>query len=322
MLRKRGFTIVELLTVMGVIAVLIGLMVPALALVKDYSKRIQQRAQFHGIDMGLEMYKTEFGAYPDSSDNNYTGKEAVTYCGANKLAEALVGLDLIGFHPNADFRSDGKNTVVDNFGAPLVDHDVYDTTGLVATWQTGQQNIEARKGPFADLEKVNAYRIDEVYSPTAGYGSFAANFTPPGAAQAMYPLVLCDVYAQKRSGTGAKKTGTPILYFRADSSKKFQDSTDDSNGSGNTDDDDIYNYRDNMDLLAIGTPNGGDPFALVSAVVTGDPFQEFDNMIRNENITTVRRPYRADSYILISAGKDGSFGTADDVFNFDKEVTE
>ncbi|MHC5192000.1 MAG: type II secretion system protein [Planctomycetota bacterium] len=33
MKRKQGFTIIELLTVMGVIAVLIGLMVPALALV-------------------------------------------------------------------------------------------------------------------------------------------------------------------------------------------------------------------------------------------------------------------------------------------------
>ena len=77
--RKKGFTIVELLTVMGVIAVLIGLMVPALGLVKDYSKRIQQKAQFHGIDMGLEMYKTEFGSYPRSDDNNVTGKEAVNH---------------------------------------------------------------------------------------------------------------------------------------------------------------------------------------------------------------------------------------------------
>jgi len=30
----------------------------------------------------------------------------------------------------------------------------------------------------------------------------------------------------------------------------------------------------------------------------------------------------ADSYILISAGKDGDFGTADDILNFDKEITE
>ena len=30
------------------------------------------------------------------------------------------------------------------------------------------------------------------------------------------------------------------------------------------------------------------------------------------------RPYRADSYILMSAGFDGLYGTKDDVFNFEK----
>ena len=57
--RKKGFTIVELLTVMGVIAVLIGLLIPALGLVKDNAKEIQQKAQFHGIDVGLEIFKNE-----------------------------------------------------------------------------------------------------------------------------------------------------------------------------------------------------------------------------------------------------------------------
>ncbi|MHC5192001.1 MAG: hypothetical protein ACYSOP_07455, partial [Planctomycetota bacterium] len=69
--------------------------------------------------MGLEMYKTEFGSYPRSNDNNIAPQHPVdntAYCGANKLAEALVGLDLIGFHPNADVRSDGQNLVTDSVG--------------------------------------------------------------------------------------------------------------------------------------------------------------------------------------------------------------
>jgi hypothetical protein len=39
--------------------------------------------------------------------------------------------------------------------------------------------------------------------------------------------------------------------------------------------------------------------------------------IRNEKVSTISRPYRADSYILISAGWDGEYGTADDICNFD-----
>ena len=58
---RAGFTIVELLTVMAVIAILIGLLVPALGLVNNAAKDLQQKAQFHGIKVGLELFKTEFG---------------------------------------------------------------------------------------------------------------------------------------------------------------------------------------------------------------------------------------------------------------------
>ena len=319
MKRKQGFTIIELLTVMGVIAVLIGLMVPALALVKDYSKRIQQKAQFHGIDMGLEMYKTEFGSYPRSDDNSITPHpdDPTPYCGSNKLAEALVGLDLIGFHPNADFRSDGQNLVPDPIGGGSQLVNVYDTQGTVATWQTGQENIDARKGPFVDLEKVNAFRLDEIYAnlPAPFTDNFATLDAQSNSVN-LYPLALCDVYAQKRSGTGAKKTGTPILYFRARSNYS-QQNINDTQGLV----DDIYNLEDNINLLGLGMPNDGTGHTVMDTT-TDSEYENFENMIVNENLQTIRRPYRADSYILISAGKDGDFGTADDVFNFDKEVTE
>ncbi|OQY07173.1 MAG: hypothetical protein B6I25_02335 [Planctomycetales bacterium 4572_13] len=313
--RKKAFTIVELLTVMGVIAVLIGLMVPALALVKDYSKRIQQKAQFHGIDMGLQMYKTEMGSYPESSENLIAPKAGDTstdaYCGANKLAEAMVGLDLIGFHPSSSFRGDGMSTIATSPPDVVVYNAEADTV-----WQTAVENMDARKGPFVDLEKVNAFRMDEVYD-AANLGSFASS-TSVGNGGSMYPLVLCDVYAQKRSGLGAKKTGTPILYFRAHTNYKFQDSTD-AQGT----DDDIYNLNDNLEYLDLGLPDGTglSGFTMMDTTVQNE-FLNFEDMILNKNVTTINRPYRADSYILISAGKDGDFGTADDVFNFDKEITE
>ncbi|MEN8128559.1 MAG: type II secretion system protein, partial [Planctomycetota bacterium] len=275
MKRKKGFTIVELLTVMGVIAVLIGLMVPALALVKDYSKRIQQKSQFHGIDMGLQMYTTELGSFPRSDDNSLivpAPADPSGYCGANKLAEALVGSDLIGFHPNSDFRSDGTNDVPDtiNGGTQLVN--VYNTQGT-AGWQTGQENIDVRKGPFVELENANAFRIDEVYAAAPG-APFAANFATfdaQGNAVTLYPLVLCDVYAQKRSGTGSKKTGTPILYFRARTQYSQQNYSIDTDYT-----DDIYNYDDNVNLLSLGMPNDGTAFTVEAGGI--GPLENFENM--------------------------------------------
>lgn len=319
-----GFTIVELLTVMAVIAILIGLLIPALTLVRDNAKKLQQKAQFHSIDVGLELYKAQFGGFPQSYDNtdgivpdnvNDTG----AYCGANKLAEAMVGLDFLGFHPNSDFRSTGLNTVVDKTGATLPDIPVYDTTGANPTWETAQENIDARKGPFVNTENANAFRMDEVYAAVPA--PFAANFNPPSGGS-FYPLVLCDVYAKKRSGTGGKKTGTPILYFRANTNFSVQQQNVDNNASGIAFDDDIYRLDDNRRLIQLGLPDDGTPFALEQAVQTGDPYQEFDNWIVNTQVQSIRRPYRADTYILISAGKDGDFGTADDIFNFDKETIE
>jgi hypothetical protein len=50
---------------------------------------------------------------------------------------------------------------------------------------------------------------------------------------------------------------------------------------------------------------------------------DFENMILNRQVTRdptvdIKRPYRAQSYILISAGKDGLYGTSDDITNFKK----
>jgi len=188
---------------------------------------------------------------------------------------------------------------------------VYNTVG-VANWQDAEENIEARKGPFVDLESANAFYMNEVYYTGDTTPTFISNVDNNG----LYPPVLCDVYAQKRSGLGGKKTGTPILYFRARSNFTLQDYSMDGDYTN-----DIYNLDDNINLLNLGMPNDSTAYSIETAG-NGDIYENFENMIVNQNVQAIRRPYRAEAYILISAGKDGDFGTADDVFNFDKEVTE
>jgi prepilin-type N-terminal cleavage/methylation domain-containing protein len=314
--KTKGFTIVEMLTVMGIIAILIGLLVPALNQVKDYARQVQQKSQFHGIDVALEMFKTEFGAYPESSDNIDTldatqnhPRDVAVYCGANKMAEALVGLDLLGFHPNSEFRSTGRNTVTLKAGgqAVMTVYWAYDDTQ--STWQTANENIQARKGPFIESENANAYRMDEIYPDAAPYvGNYTTN--------RLFPLALCDVYAKKRLGTGNKKTGMPILYYRARTTNSLQDLTTTDIAGKN---DDIYYYPDNDHLLAMGTPELSPVVHPLFGTAAAYPLN-FENLVLNKQLSPVKRPYRAGSYILISAGKDGLYGTGDDIFNFDKTV--
>lgn len=313
--QNKGFTIVELLTVMAVIALLIGLLVPALALVKDRAKEVQQRAQFHAITSGLEMFKSDFGDYPESNDNSWDSlssprktADPTPYLGANKLAEAMVGLDYLGFHPSSDFRADGANIVVDK-DLNSQEYVVYWAfNDSQATWQTARENIEARKGPYVELENANAFRMDEVYGPAANLSSFFST-----GWDNRYPLVLCDVYSRKRSGESAKKTGTPILYFRARTHYTKQDSRTDTDMENS-----IYYFPDNEKILQIGMPDTGTEHALYTTGIS--EFENFDDMILNKNVQAVRRPYKAGSFILWSAGKDGSFGNADDIFNFTREA--
>jgi hypothetical protein len=47
-----------------------------------------------------------------------------------------------------------------------------------------------------------------------------------------------------------------------------------------------------------------------------EDFQLFYEYIRDPKVQGTPWPYRPDSYILISAGADGLYGTSDDICNF------
>jgi hypothetical protein len=50
------------------------------------------------------------------------------------------------------------------------------------------------------------------------------------------------------------------------------------------------------------------------------PLETFYWRINNGDILLPNgRPWRADSYILLSAGNDGLYGTVDDIYNFQEK---
>ena len=54
---------------------------------------------------------------------------------------------------------------------------------------------------------------------------------------------------------------------------------------------------------------------------TNSEYTNFEQIILNQQVlsaSNVKRPYRAGTFILISAGKDGIYGTSDDITNFSK----
>ena len=292
--RKGAFTIVELLTVMSIIIILMGLLAPAMNKVRRHATWMKQKNNFHSISVALEMFRNEFDGYPDSGAlDGSTPAGGVPYCGAMKLAEAMMGQDLLGFHPDSRFRSDGT---ID--GTPATQ--LY--TPTPASEKQRKENV------YLPLEQSNAYKLKDIYTSPAP-------FEPER-------FVLCDEYKRIVNLTTGKRIGMPVLYFKANTSNVRHDPADlplptDDKGQ-------IYNYLDNDELVLRGmpwNPTAAHPMASTGTTpegVAADP-SIFYQETWNVKITTIFKPYRMDSFILMSAGFDGQYGTPDDVFNFDKD---
>ena len=281
--RKAAFTIIELLTVMSIIVILIGVLVPALSNVRKYAQKVKQMAQFNSMQSAIELFNNEHDGYPPSGAMDGAGQP---YGGAMKLCEAMMGRDLLGFHPDSAFRADGM-----------------DVTGTRDIYLPTKENLNARLGPFLQLDNANAYRLVDIYG-SGQTAPFQENV-----------FVLCDVYTrQMRTGI---KTGMPVLYYKAETSNNLHDPNTAPTPQDNMGN--IYNYWDNHALVNLGKP--WEEAGKATTHSLSEPARFYRNT-RNDKILTIRRPYRTDSYILISAGYDGEYGTADDICNFEWKYRE
>lgn len=61
---KAGFTLVELLVVVGIVSVLIAMLLPVLGRVREHANRVKCAANLRSIGQALTMYTQQYGFYP------------------------------------------------------------------------------------------------------------------------------------------------------------------------------------------------------------------------------------------------------------------
>lgn len=328
-LHKRGFTLIELLAVITIIALLIGLLVPTVGAVRTAARKTVTRSVLQTLSTGLETYKADAklgGSYPPSASDWIQGNnlwvkspynnQTIRITGAGLLVWVLAGADLSG---TPGFRASDpshstKTTWGQWSGSQFVsgprDSDAY------ALYPDGHarayEPVHPRSGPFVDIDKVKI-------PPNVGTAS-SPNFEIPGEKgnqppRREYPMFL-DAF------------GAPILYWRADAAgRALADSTVVlPSGAARG----VYHARDNMALVWTGsdrvllTDGSGvgkehrlnlypSEYTVANPPLPG----YFESYIRNEGVDARLAPMRADTYLLVSPGPDGAYGTADDIANFE-----
>jgi hypothetical protein len=152
--------------------------------------------------------------------------------------------------------------------------------------------LDTRRGPYLEPFNANVYRLKDVFDDVGPFDGES--------------FVICDVYAKKRHS--GKKTGMPILYYKANIFRKTMAPPEPMKER-------IYNAQDNLTLIRLARTRDSEIHPLGNA--DGEFFYDEDYGIIDQKITARVWPHRADSFILLSAGPDGLYGTEDDIANFE-----
>lgn len=174
--RRSGFTLTELLIVIGIIALLISLLIPVIGMVTRQGRRTVTAATLASISSALENYKADFGDYPrfqpdPGGDNPLNTAEDR---GARLLARVLMGVapqdhklnptdtDPTPGDPEYLFR-DGHGTLDQPFG--------WKERRQVVTrgGETGVLFPGEVYGPYLDADKFNVRKTTDPDLTGAGY---------------------------------------------------------------------------------------------------------------------------------------------------------
>ena len=301
--RQSGFTLIELLVVIGIIAVLLGILIPTIGAVKRAGYTTATQARIRAIAEACERYYQVFEAYPGPQADGQmlpgTAGGAPRYTSSENLVLGLMG----GLKP--------VNPITAN-SQPIYDK------ALVGK---GPQNLSTYSAsawkqyePFIDAKTAG---LDTQGSSAAGWTTWAnhsgeipgksafADTTVPEFVDA-FPDPMPILYMRAVRGAQGVKQGSNMVLIGAATDTPVTKAG-------------YQYYPSQLGMYTFPPPSSIAAGAAQKQSQTDFPnsFNDYFKLPEDTNNppTTVRSK---DSYILISAGADRYYMTADDVCSFGK----
>lgn len=322
---QRGFTLIEVLTVIAIISLLIGVLVPAVSAARNQAKKASTQSMIESLAKGCEMFHRDFERYPRSSGYNpfepSTPTSGIALSGAQWLILELAGADLKGYVASDKYRYPSR---VD--GAPIL-------SPSDADWREYYNpNFTAfefrRYGPYVQLEGKMAQSPGYYKDNTSPTQSLPEVLDPAKAAAGT------SDWNNGRLPFAVDAFGFPVLYYVANEQAvlPFSDPDDVPPGGGDPRpgrytqwDNTPFTGSDYGDIAGIDVGGGtshplrwlGWESGTPTAIARQDSFagSVYDRALHTQNQKVW--PHRPDTFLFISAGKDALYGTSDDVANFE-----
>lgn len=360
---RDGFTLVELLTVIAIIALLIGVLVPALSAARDQARKGATSQQINAIEKGCVTFQTENERLPVSRGLNpfEQGANAPPLSGAQWLALQLAGADMQGYvKPTL-----ANDTTYDPAGAPdgKIDHLDWRRWYTIEFDATANSRKFTRTGPYVQVDgkilrtpekfREEHTELDSTVGPdilrgandsgTGGSSDFHNGRIPLFVDGFGYPILYyaANVGTDRPLTESTPGNASAFKVGRYDQQDNahftgWDPSEGGQNGrfpvtvgmNGQDDGWDFggqgqqanfkhplgkFGYTPNPTNVPINWPTPGTFAANIC------DRNIFDTTSRDGGTTGKLWPHKADSFVLISAGKNGVYGDLDDIKNFQTE---
>ena len=169
-IRKRAFTLVELLVVIGIIAIMVGILLPVLGRARYSAQSVQCMSNLRQIGQAAVMYANENrGSFPQPSPGGFitVGSPPTTISNSDspyrfsmsqaaELARLLKGNTKVWYCPSNKFNPPpGQNEILETdfyppyYGKPWVGVPI--TSGRTRYWWVANPTTPDYKGALADV---------------------------------------------------------------------------------------------------------------------------------------------------------------------------